>query len=512
MQMRFLIFAILIVFPILSFAQLSFYESSVKEYPEIQVLFNLRDPNGVDTNVVQFFENGNRLLEYRLVKKDSTKTAYKKKQVLVLIENSYWPRFDQQRKAIKNLWSAIVDSVFQSGDAFYLATFDWSRGQNILIFDDTVSFDSGSELNRAIQQIEAPRKDERVHESTEIYLALREAISFLNKQSRDPETAPVILLFSSEFNNIFNNSQTKSDVIVEARKSGIPIYAFRYAYSEKYDLSDIASATYGRHIDMRYTQNEIVVDLINEIPRIYGGSDYVLSFDSKINQFGDVRTLEIVLSNEDRFFFTFQAPSRFDLFWENTIFRYTSLFLFFVLVILTFWLIKQAQRRKALEKHEFLKKQEETNRKIQENETRAKNEKQIEIEKIGFEKQRTFNEKLNQSFRQLPRFPQLIAQNGDAFDINVPVFTIGRQEGNVLVIPNHTLSKSHAAIYFDHLPNKNELFQDRFFYLIDAGSTNGTLLNGRLIPAQSIDFEKSLVRLKNNDLIQMGEISFTFQA
>ena len=262
-------------------AQVSVIETNTNQYPTIEVRFNVRDPNGIDTSKARFSENGKAIEKYKLVKQDSTTNQYSKKQVLVVIENSYWPRFDQQRKSVQKLWSQIADSVFSEADQFFLATFDWSnKGQTLQHFSSS-AFEKSEELKNAIQQISAPAKDGRLHESTEIYAALRESIAFMNSQSRDSLTAPVILLFSGEFNNVFNNSQTKSDVIIDARKSGIPIYAFRYPYSEKYNLSDVALASYGKHVDMRFTEQSEVIEIINKIPKLYSGHEYVLSFDSE---------------------------------------------------------------------------------------------------------------------------------------------------------------------------------------------------------------------------------------
>lgn len=52
-----------------------------------------------------------------------------------------------------------------------------------------------------------------------------------------------------------------------------------------------------------------------------------------------------------------------------------------------------------------------------------------------------------------------------------PVFSIGRVDGNDLIMPDFAISKTHATI---------EIKRDRF-WLADCGSTNGTTLNGQSV-------------------------------
>ncbi|HEX4950928.1 MAG TPA: FHA domain-containing protein [Blastocatellia bacterium] len=71
--------------------------------------------------------------------------------------------------------------------------------------------------------------------------------------------------------------------------------------------------------------------------------------------------------------------------------------------------------------------------------------------------------------------------------VNTNPFTIGRQEGNNLVIRDSGLSRRHALI---------TSFQD-VAQLSDCGSQNGTYLNGQLLASAAV--------LKNGDVIAIGE-------
>lgn len=68
--------------------------------------------------------------------------------------------------------------------------------------------------------------------------------------------------------------------------------------------------------------------------------------------------------------------------------------------------------------------------------------------------------------------------------------TIGRNTGNTIVLAAHTVSGHHAMLFRDN----------RGWLLFDLESTNGTLLNGVLVPLDEP------VRLSDGDLIQFGHV------
>mgnify|MGYP003872953001 CR=1 FL=1 len=102
--------------------------------------------------------------------------------------------------------------------------------------------------------------------------------------------------------------------------------------------------------------------------------------------------------------------------------------------------------------------------------------------KLKQEHLKKLEEELINAFRQLPRYPSLVAQNGETYEITSPFFTIGRSNQCNLQLDNPTLSKKHVGIYFNCLPNELTVTNTRNFYLVDLNSTNGTLLNAGLAP------------------------------
>ena len=70
---------------------------------------------------------------------------------------------------------------------------------------------------------------------------------------------------------------------------------------------------------------------------------------------------------------------------------------------------------------------------------------------------------------------QLLARQGpragQAFDLNKPVVTIGREAGNDIVLEDPQVSRQHARL----------MLQGASYVIEDLGSTNGSFVNGRRV-------------------------------
>lgn len=73
------------------------------------------------------------------------------------------------------------------------------------------------------------------------------------------------------------------------------------------------------------------------------------------------------------------------------------------------------------------------------------------------------------------------------------VFSIGRIDGNDLIMPDYAISKKHAIL---------EIRRDGYF-LKDCGSTNGTTLKGERL-------QNKPVQLSDRDVISFARYEFTF--
>ena len=85
--------------------------------------------------------------------------------------------------------------------------------------------------------------------------------------------------------------------------------------------------------------------------------------------------------------------------------------------------------------------------------------------------------------------------NSKSYEVDKPVFKVGRSTSNNLTIDNQHISGNHFSISFD----------GNDYSLNDVGSTNGTLVNGSLYKGDSRS-----INLKDGDIIEVTEITIVF--
>jgi len=81
---------------------------------------------------------------------------------------------------------------------------------------------------------------------------------------------------------------------------------------------------------------------------------------------------------------------------------------------------------------------------------------------------------------------------GQAFPLSKKETTIGRGEDRDIVVPDSAVSRKHCKI----------VLEDDGYYIVDEGSTNGTFVSGMRVARE---------KLKNGDIIQIGESKFRFE-
>jgi len=75
----------------------------------------------------------------------------------------------------------------------------------------------------------------------------------------------------------------------------------------------------------------------------------------------------------------------------------------------------------------------------------------------------------------------------------VNIFSIGRVDGNDMIMPDYAISKQHATI---EIKPGNYLIRD-------GGSTNGTMINGKRL-------EKKPAQIRDKDVVAFARYEFTF--
>ena len=78
------------------------------------------------------------------------------------------------------------------------------------------------------------------------------------------------------------------------------------------------------------------------------------------------------------------------------------------------------------------------------------------------------------------------------------LITVGRAPDNDVVVPDSSISRFHA--YVKEGANRQWLIQD-------AGSTNGTTVNGHSVPRQG---SGSPIELSSGDDVRLGQVELTF--
>jgi hypothetical protein len=81
---------------------------------------------------------------------------------------------------------------------------------------------------------------------------------------------------------------------------------------------------------------------------------------------------------------------------------------------------------------------------------------------------------------------------GQVFPLSKKETTIGRGEDRDIVVPDSAVSRRHCKI----------VLEDDGYYIVDEGSTNGTFVSGMRVARE---------KLKNGDIIQVGESKFRFE-
>jgi hypothetical protein len=83
-------------------------------------------------------------------------------------------------------------------------------------------------------------------------------------------------------------------------------------------------------------------------------------------------------------------------------------------------------------------------------------------------------------------------KNGGRIMLAGFIFRIGRLDTNQIVVQDDSVSRTHAVITYEN--NK--------FFLLDLGSTNGTLINGSPVRRRAY--------MNDQDIIRVGQVQFRF--
>ncbi len=475
-----------------------------------------RNPDGFDKEDVSISESGSsiELTEFSRIPLDSIKED-KGELVLILLENHHSRKY--QRDFFNEVLSLALGECVDENDEFLFASFDWDRdelGGKYLDFASETPTNDPSKIVSWSSEVDA-KSHLYSRKSTRIYGAVHQGIEFLSEFDSDKPKAIIVL--SSGYNDVYDHEWDATAVIAKSIQEDIPVYSLSLDLpnvDDKYNLDNICEETFGLS-DGPFKKNDqnsasdALISICDNIPTRSVGSHYSISHKTSYEKDGKSHDfqLSIVGSSPENVSYSTQQPTILDWVKGNPIIASVLGVLVIGMIVLIIILMKKRKREQEA-------KEAEQSRKVSELESQGKQaqseiEKQKEILKHKEERERIQSEKalaeeqekarkkkedetiIEMSQSGFPRFSgEFQGQHGE-LELNIPLVSIGRKEGNYYVINHPTVSSSHAEVRFENGK----------YFIKDLNSSNGTMVNGRRVQDQE---------LKHGDVVSFGEVTLTY--
>ncbi len=492
-------------------------KSETDSFPSVSLSFYNRNPERMSASAITVNAEGKNVNFKLVFLNDSVDKG--NKNILVLMENG-GSLFYEQREAFKLIMDEAVKGFFKKGDVIYLADFHrMDPSGRTLRFQDTTGHRSTQDFQNALSYV--GDYSGGYNPSTDIYEALKEGIGFMAKRKQGRPT--VVLLLSSDFNYDGSNRAEKSDVVVASRRADIPVYAIRYNRNgDRHTTAPITQETYGLHYVSNKYDPTAAAKKINEmmldVPKRYYGNNYKIVFDTDLFPNGSSHEVIVELNGVEKFPFQYNVPSLFKYIIRDPLLL--SLCVLFILAIIAIIIVVIISRNRKREREQeaigqrLNQVQSESNRALQEQEDKFRNTLQQKAQEERMQEERKRMEELiNESrmrFSRLPRKPSFIDEKGNHFAMDRLMLVVGREKATAnILLDDASVSRFHANIAFEQGPDGYSPDRQNRFFIWDAGSTNGTYLNERMLPKPGAP-GFGPVELKHNDVIRFGKVSLTF--
>jgi len=505
------------------FPQISLGDPNISNFPNIEFIIDNRNPNLLDNSSFKFYELINDIKiesdSFEIERIDNSDTIKNNKSVLILIETLRHPARTEQNHTFYSSITEVLPNVIDSGDQFKIATFSLKNGNEPILKDVNTNFtDNSSELISALNNHETPINSFTNKQASNIYGAIIEGVKQLDAlNSNFPKS---ILLLSEERHNkeIINVRESALDL---AKEKGIVINTIKYnrhLYETHSDPS-LATKTYGinkilskssGNLDRVNTSKKIEINnfietTLNNVVERSTGIKYLVSLNLK-NTLKDGRNYIINVKVDDTnkiVDLTYNAPGNWFISQFQLNLYLTSIITFIIFLILFLIIYSLVKKYK-------IKSSQEANRIKNQNEKVIQQEKdlisqkeellniknkvlesnQLALEQEKKEKERELIKKM--LLRGSFPFLKISDSNGSRnFEINKPNITVGRSTDSDVFIDSKNISRHHFSI----------VFENNIYKIKDNNSTNGVLLNGRMIKESVLD---------NADIIEIAEITITF--
>ena len=516
------------VFSLSTYSQVQFYDdsTSVADFPEISFQINDRDP---DLKVKSDFILRERLDQLKVIDtfsfshlKDSLSYSDENKCILVMIETlGHSDRYEQLNTSL-NAINSSLSRFINKGDKVKLVWFALRNAETKILNDINPKFtDSINEIKSYLNKFRLPDNDFTNKYVSDITGALIEGVDILDKF--DSSLPKSIILISEERNNSYAQVSTTS-AIAKAREKGVVINTIKYNRfrDEQFSIPTLSEGTYGERFVLSQSfgnqrinskkKSEIenrVVQISKNLVKRSKGNNYKFSFLTK-NDIKDGKNYRVqveVTDSEQVEELSYKAPGNWVVgqFQKNLILSIVISIILIVLITILVLKIFRSYKEKALAReNEMLEQRKKTELQQEEIDKqnkeidRIKNE-EIERQRIDSENQKKKKEnELIKKMLQNGNFPILKViegNNSKTYEVNKPLFTVGRSSSNNLTVNNPHISGNHFTISFDGNDYK----------LTDNGSTNGTLVNGFKYQGNS-----GSTNLNDGDIIEVTEVTIVF--
>jgi hypothetical protein len=480
---------------------------NLENYPEIKGKLWVRDPDGIKTESVRFFED-DRVVPVSFGGFERPDSIQQNKAVLFLILNTP----DQnEMKWYQGVVKETIKQALKQGDKYAIATFSCKENDRF-VFPQRLNFtDNDKILSRQLDSVKFLPRSRLYKGKSQVYLAINEALLMLEEQNFDVPTSIVVL---SNDKNMQPVEFQGENPVQRSKKLDIPVYGIMHSNAApSFDIEDLCRQTYG--IYFKDPKNEItkvssqLTEYLNGMNARSSGIYYPFTYKTTFEKDGLSHSVKID-SKEDQTVFAFDAPKKSLMEWANdNIALSISIVVLFLAVIIIIVVLYRKNKRRALEleqhkmeqiaemeRHQQAAEQKLSAQEAELNEIRERErlERQEEEERKRKEQQEKedavqFQKMLNKG--NLPWFEFKVVDQSGRYEIASPRLTVGRDNSSDWVIPHPTVSRKHFEL----------TFKDYVYRIRDLGSSNGLIVNG--YPVKETE-------LKHGDVIQAGELILTF--
>jgi len=396
--------------------------------------------------------------------------------------------------AVEQFKQAVIDALSKIGEndkvnVCYFGKAN-SDGKTLNVLSAEFTNDKTTLKNEISSKIVAAKDTNRI---ADVFKGIYECLDFFNSK-QDLSGSKILIVLSAAINN--SKSPIKAeDCIEKSTKFNIPIYTITYKTNNKYAADNfirLSDKTNGKSESAKNSG-----EIISAISDFMGAADkstasagnaWILTFTA--TQSSATNNFDILYKGE-KVSNSYTVPEG----QQSFIGKFWWLFLIGGVVILGIILVVVMMSKKGQ------KAKDEELRKVKELEERNI---QLQQQMRDAGSQRTMVPPVQEQ-QKFDLKKTMIGGGGGApvvmvsagsfsknFTINKMKMTIGRNSGNDIVIPETTVSGNHADI----------VNEGGNWYIIDANSTNGVLVNGTKVSKQ---------KLNNGDLIKLGAAMLKMQ-